>query len=108
MAAGEQAQSLHILVLGARGKHYTIDKYDKPVGQRSFLLSDDPDYRWAALAIANMLPQEPGTSGTTLTLFDLRQFRSRALDLPSGWEYVIYSYDIFILMPDVTVASLIE
>jgi hypothetical protein len=108
VAAGEQAQSLHILVLGARGRHYTIDKYDRPLGQRSFLLSDDPDYRWTALAIANILPQQPGTSGTTLTLFDLRQLRSRALDLPGGWEHIIYSYDIFILMPEVTVASLIE
>jgi hypothetical protein len=108
VAAGEQVKSLHIFVLGAHGKHYTMDGYGKPLGQRSFLLSDDPDYRWAALAIANMLPQEPGTSGTTLTLFDLRQLRSRALDLPTGWEHVIYSYDIFILMPEVTVASLIE
>ena len=108
VAAGEQAQSLHILVLGARGKHYTMDEYDKLFGQRSFVLSDDPDYRWAALAIANMLPQEPGTSGTTLTLFDLRPLRFRALDLPSGWEHTIYSYDLFILMPEVTVASLIE
>jgi hypothetical protein len=97
-----------ILVLGARGKHYTIDGYDKPFGQCSFLLVDDPDYKWAALAIANMLPQESGISGTTLTLFDLRQLRFRALDLPSGWEHIIYSYDIFVLTPEVTVASLIE
>jgi hypothetical protein len=63
VAAGEQAQSLHVLVLGARGKHYIMDAYDKPFGQRSFLLSDDPDYKWAALAIANMLPQEPQPPG---------------------------------------------
>jgi hypothetical protein len=108
LAAGEQAQSLHIVVLAAHGKHYTMDGYGKPLGQRSFVLSDDPDYGWAALAIANMLPQQPGISGTTLTLFDLRQLRYRALDLPTGWEHVIYSYDIFVLMPEVTVASLIE
>ena len=108
LAAGEQVQSLHILVLGARGNHYAINGYAKPFGQRPFLLSDDPDYRWAALAIASLLPQQPGSSGTTLTLFDLRQLRFRALDLPSGWEHTIYSYDIFILMPEVTVASFIE
>jgi hypothetical protein len=47
-------------------------------------------------------------SGTTLTLFDLRQLRYRALDLPNGWEHIIYSYDIFVLMPELSVASLIE
>jgi hypothetical protein len=107
-AAGEQAQSLHIVVLGAHGKHFTLDGYGKPLGQRSFVLSDDPVYGWAALAIANLLPQQPGVSGTTLTLFDLRQLRYRALDLPPGWEHVVYSYDLFILIPEVTVASLIE
>ena len=108
MAAGEQAQSLHIFVLGAHGKHYTMDGYGKPLCQRSFVLSDDPVYGWAALAIANLLPQQPGVSGTTLTLFDLRRLRYRALDLPPGWEHVVYSYDLFILIPEVTVASLIE
>lgn len=108
LAAGEQAQSLHILVLGAHGMHYSMDGYGKPLGQRSFVLSDDKDYRWAALATANLLPQQPKISGTTLTLFDLRQLRYGALDLPPGWEHVIYSYDLFILMPEVSVASLIE
>lgn len=108
VAAGEQAQSLHIFVLGAHGMHYSMDGYGKPLGQRSFVLSDDKDYRWAALAIANLLPQQPKVSGTTLTLFDLRQLRYRALDLPPGWEHVVYGYDLFILMPEVTVASLIE
>jgi hypothetical protein len=108
LAAGEQAQSLHVFVLGAHGKTYSFDGYGKPLGQRPFVLSEDPVYRWTALAIANSLPQQPGVSGTTLTLFDFRQLRNRPLDLSPEWVHVVYSYDLFVLIPEVTVASLIE
>lgn len=108
LAAGEQAQSLHLFVLGARGMHYKFAGYGKPLGQEPFIMSDDPDYKWLAVAISNLLPQQPGSAGTTLTLFDLRQLRYRHLDLPREWEHVIYSYDLCILMPEMTVASTIE
>ena len=108
LAAGEQTQSLHIFVLGARGKSYTVNGYGKPLGQESFVITDDPDYKWLAPAVADLFPQQPGTDGTTLTLFDLRLLRYRGLTLSREWEHVIYSYDICILMPELTVASLIE
>lgn len=108
VAAGEQAQSLHIFVLGARGKHFAINGYGRPLGQQPFVLSDDPDYKWLAPAVANMLPQGLRGVGTTLTLFDLRQLRHRGLDLSREWEHAIYSYDICVLMPELTVASPIE
>jgi hypothetical protein len=108
LAAGEQAQSLHIFVLGARGKSYTVNGYSKPLGQEPFVTTDDPDYKWLAPAVADLLPQPAGIDGTTLTLFDLRQLRYRGLTLPREWEHVIYSYDICILMPELTVGSLIE
>ena len=78
------------------------------MGQQPFVLSDDPDYKWLAPAVADMLPQGPGGAGTTLTLFDLRQLRYRGLDLSREWEHAIYSYDICILMPELTVATPIE
>jgi hypothetical protein len=108
VAAGEQAQSLHIFVLGARGKHFAINGYARSLAQQPFVLSDDPAYKWLAPAVANMLPQAPGGVGITLTLFDLRQLRYRDLDLSRDWEHAIYSYDICILMPELTVASPIE
>jgi hypothetical protein len=108
LAAGEQAQSLHMFVLGARGMHFTVAGYGKPLGRQPFVLSEDPDYKWLAPAVADLLPQPPAASGTTLTLFDLRQLRYRGLDLSREWEHVIYSYDFCILMPEVTVASAIE
>ena len=108
LAAGERAQSLHIFVLGARGKHFTINGYGKPLGQQSFVIADDPDYKWLAPAVTNMFPQQAGAVGTTLTLFDLRQLRYHGLVMSREWEHVIYSYDICILMPELTVASLIK
>jgi hypothetical protein len=108
LAAGEQVQSLHIFVLGARGEHYAINGYGRPWGLQSFVLTDDPNYKWLAPAVANMLPQGPGGAGTTLTLFDLRRLRYRGLDLSREWEHAIYSYDICILMPELKVATPIE
>jgi hypothetical protein len=108
LAAGEQAQSLHMFILGAHGMHFTIPGYGKPLGQIPFILADDPDYKWLAPAIANLFPQQTGSAGTTLTLFDLRQLRYRGLDLPREWEHVIYSYDLCVLMPELTVASAIQ
>jgi hypothetical protein len=108
LAAGERAQSLHMFVLGARGMHFNITGYGKPIGQVPFVMSDDPDYKWLLPAVANLLPQQAGGHGTTLTLYDLRQLRYRNLDLPREWEHIIYSYDLCILMPELTVASEIQ
>jgi hypothetical protein len=108
LAAGEQAQSLHMFILGARGMHFTIQGYGKPLGQIPFIMADDPDYKWLAPAVANLFPQQPGSTGVTLTLFDLRQLRYRGLNLPREWEQVIYSYDLCILMPELTVANPIQ
>jgi hypothetical protein len=108
LAAGEQAQSLHLIVFGARGMHYDIAGYGKPLGQQPFVMSDDPDYKWLALAVSNLIPADPAAPGTQLTLFDLRQLRYRGIDLPSQWEHVVYSYDLLILIPQLSVASVIQ
>jgi erythromycin esterase-like protein len=111
LAAGEQAQSLHLLVLGARGMHYAPAGYGKPFGQQPFVMSDDPDFKWLALAASNLIPANPTASGTPdspdaqLTLFDLRQLRYRGIDLPPQWEHIVYSYDLLILIPHLSVAS---
>jgi hypothetical protein len=108
LADGEQAQSLHLLVLGARGMHYAPAGYGKPFGQQAFVMSDDPDFKWLALAAANLIPADPAASGTQLTLFDLRQLRYRGIDLPPQWEHIVYSYDLLVLIPQLSVASLIQ
>ena len=88
--------------------HYDIAGYGKPLGQKPFVLSDDPDYKWLALAASNLIPTDPAAAGTQLTLFDLRQLRYRAIDLPRQWEHAIYSYDLLILIPQLSVASRIQ
>ncbi len=108
LAAGEQAQSLHIFVLGAHGAHATMVGYGRPIVQEPFVLAQDPDSKWLAPAVADLLPQQPGAPGTTLTLFDLRKLRYRGLNLSREWEHAVYSYDICILIPELTPTSAIE
>jgi erythromycin esterase-like protein len=109
VAAGEQAQSLHLLVFGAHGMHYDSSAgYGQPLGHKPFVMSDYPDYKWLALATSNLIPADPADPGTQLTLFDLRQLRYRGIDLPRQWEDAIYSYDLLILIPQLSVASLIQ
>jgi hypothetical protein len=110
-AAGEQAQSLHLLVLGARGTHYDPAgmRYGKPLGEKPFVLSeDDPTYKWVALAAADLVPPDPAHPDTQLTLFDLRQLRYRGLPLSPRWAHIVYSYDLLILIPQLSVASVIQ
>jgi hypothetical protein len=108
LADGEGARSLHILVLGARGTHALFGGYDKPLAHEPFVMTDDPDYKWLAPAVAELLPQQPGSAGGTLTLFDLRTLRFRGIDLPEGWKRIVYSYDLFVLVPELTPATPIE
>lgn len=108
LAASEQAKSLHMFVLGARGMHFTMAGFGKPMGQTPFVMADDPDYKWLAPAVANMAPQQAGQAGAVMTLYDLRKLRYRGLDLSRDWEHVVYSYDLCILMPELTVGSAIQ
>jgi hypothetical protein len=108
LAAGEHAQSLHLFIFGARGMHFDMPGYGKPLGQQPFTISDDPEYKWATLAAANLISADPTASGTQLTLFDLRQLRYRGIDLPRQWEHVIYGYDLLIVLPQLSVASRIR
>jgi len=106
LADGEGAQSLHILVLGARGEHALFAGYAKPLAHQPFVMADDPGYKWIAPAVADLLPQSG--PGATLTLFDLRKLRFRDIDMPPDWQRIVYSYDLFVLMPELTPAALIQ
>ncbi len=106
LADGEGAQSLHILVLGARGEHALFAGYAKPLAHQPFVMADDPEYKWLAPAVADLLPQSG--PGTTLTLFDLRKLRFRGIDMPPDWQRIVYGYDLFVLMPELTPADFIQ
>jgi hypothetical protein len=108
LADGQGVQSLHILVLGARGTHAGFAGYMKPLVQQPFVITDDPDYKWLAPAVAALLPQQAGSPGKTYTLFDLRKLRFRGIDFSGDWERIVYSYDLFIFIPELTPAAAIE
>jgi hypothetical protein len=108
LADGQGAHSLHILVLGARGTHAKFGGYAKPLGQEPFVMADDRDYTWLAPAVADLLPPQAGSSGKTYTLFDLRKLRFRGIDLPRDWEQIVYGYDLFVIIPELTPAAALE
>jgi len=40
-----------------------------------------------------------------MTLFDLRKLRFRGIDFPPEWKRIVYSYDMFVLIPELTPAG---
>ena len=108
LADGEGARSLHVLVLGARGTHAMFAGYAKPLGHQPFVMTDDPEYKWIAPAVADLLEQQANKGGKTLTLFDLRTLRFRGIELSPEWERIAYGYDLFVLMPELTPGAFIE
>lgn len=108
LADGERARSLHILVLGARGTHAAFAGYAKPLGHEPFVMTDDSDYKWLAPAVADLLPQQVASTGVTFTLYDLRTLRFRGIDFPPDWERIVYSYDLFVFIPELTPGTAVE
>lgn len=105
-ADGERTQSLHLLVLGARGKHALFGGYAKPVKIEPFTITDDPGHQWLAAAIERMVAKPD--KGDGLSLFDLRKLRFRGIDAPSEWRRIIHAYDLLVLLPEITPASMIQ
>ena len=98
----EGVRSLHILVMGAAGTAGVMRGYRKPLGAETFRLSEDPDAKWLQPALAAMLPTGSGEGARTLTLFDLRRLRFGKEKLAPEWEQLIYSYDLLVMIPEVT------
>jgi len=107
LADVQEARSLHIMIFGAHGTSATPQGYGKPLKIEPFDLATDKDQRYVAPALAAMFPSSPDKP--TLTLFDLRKLRfKRGLVLPDEWKSMIYSYDLLVLIPEVTPAKPIE
>lgn len=101
----EAAQTLHILVLGARGEHGAYAGYAKPIGKEAFNMAEYAGYEWLKPALERVLPQPSAGNGAQLTLFDLRTLRFRGIDLPPDWSRIAYSYDLLVLIPQLSAAS---
>jgi hypothetical protein len=104
-AAGENVPSVHILVLGLHGMHFTTPGYGKPMGQEAFDMSQVEDYQWLGALASQLFTHNPELPGQTLTLFDLRKLRYRDFDMPAEWERVVYSFDLLVVEPSFTVAD---
>ena len=68
-------------------------------------MAEYPEYEWLKPALERVLTQPSGSSGTQLTMFDLRALRFRGIDLPPEWNRIVYSYDLFVLIPELSAAS---
>lgn len=107
-ADGEKARSLHVMVFGARGKHGAFAGFDKPLNAESFAIADYPGYGWIEPAISGMLANPEKGEGTALTLYDLRKLRFRGIDMPPDWKRIVFSYDLMVLIPEISASSLIR
>lgn len=109
LADAQGVQSLHIIIFGAHGMSASYGGYRKPVKLAPFDLATDKDEQYIAPALAAMFPNDTTHGGTTLTLFDLRKLRfHRGLAMPDEWQSLIYSYDLLVLIPEVTPGTFIE
>ena len=107
LADVQEAKSLHIMIFGVHGTSASPQGYRKPLKLAPLDLATDKDQAYVAPALAAMFPS--GTDRNTLTLFDLRKLRfKRNLALPDEWSRMIYSYDLLVLIPEVTPATPIE
>lgn len=108
LADAEGTQSLHLFIYGAKGVHAGFAGFGKPVAHTAFVLGADQTDKWLTAAIENLFPQLPNNPGKTYTVFDLRKLRFRGLDVPEKWNHILYAYDLFILMPEITPADFIQ
>lgn len=108
LADAEGTESLHLFIYGAKGTHAGFAGFGKPLAHEAFVMDADDSDKWLTLAIADLFPQEQGSSSRIYTVFDLRTLRFRNLDIPEKWKHVVFAYDIFILMPEITPADYIH
>jgi hypothetical protein len=102
LADGEGSTSLHICVLGAKGTHVEFAGYNRPPKLEPFVMADDSDYHWIKPMVDNQVPNG-------WTLFDLRRLRFQKLGtLDPDMERLIYGYDLMVVIPELTPATLIH
>jgi hypothetical protein len=104
LASVEQATSLHIQVLAAKGTLAGLGGYARPTKTEHFVLADIPEYAWLK-PMVDMLPTTESDKSTGIVL-DLRKLRFRQLVLSAEWQHLIYGYDLLVVLPEFTPANL--
>ena len=105
LASVEHSRSLHIQVLARRGKVGSIAGYASPLNQESFVLLEVPEYAWLKPLIETLPEKQPAEGAVVV---DLRKLRFRNIPLPSEWQHVVYGYDLLVMLPEFTPATLYQ
>ncbi|GAA4038791.1 hypothetical protein GCM10022281_19540 [Sphingomonas rosea] len=97
-AEHEDARSLHVVILGARGQHANFAGFAKPFAASDYVMADEGLLKWFAAAASRQLPG-------SWTLFDLRTLRhARVTGIEPEWQRAINGIDILIVIPETTAA----
>lgn len=98
-AEREGARSLHVMIIGARGKHATFAGFGKSFPSSDYVTADAKPFRWFADAANRQLPGG-------WTLFDLRTLRhARIGGIEPDWQRTINGIDLLIVIPETTAAK---
>ena len=102
VAEGQGERSLHIAVFGAKGVHIGPGGYGRPYETAPFVMDEDDQYHWLKPAIDNQV------SGAW-TLYDLRplRFKRFVVELEPHMQSFLYSYDLLVIVPELTPAQMI-
>ena len=105
LASVEQATSLHIQVIAAKGTLAGLGNYARPTTKESFVLADVPEYAWLK-PVVDLLPAE--SNGSMGVVLDLRRLRFRQLEMSPEWLHLVYGYDLLVVLPVFTPANLYD
>ncbi len=103
LADSEHQQSLHILMMGAKGKQAQFAGINRPDVPASFdtLKDEDSDFRFLKPILDHLEP-------TGWTLVDLRQLRAavrRKDGVEADLDRLMYGYDLLIIVPEATAST---
>ena len=105
LASVEQASSLHIQVLAAKGTLAGLGGYAKPTTKETFVLADVPEYAWLKPVI-DLLPAN--SDRPMAVVLDLRKLRFRRFQMSPEWLHLVYGYDLLVVLPTFTPANLYQ
>lgn len=105
LASVEQATSLHVQVIAAKGTLASLGGYARPTKTERFVLADVPEYAWLK-PVVDLLPKD--SDRLMGVVLDLRKLRFRQLAMSAEWQHLVYGYDLLVVLPEFTPANFYE
>ncbi|HLV86555.1 MAG TPA: hypothetical protein VKV39_06220 [Candidatus Sulfotelmatobacter sp.] len=106
LADPQHSKSVHILLLGVKGKQARFAGIGKPAEATDFNLAEDKDSDFLFLK-----PFFEKTANDGMTMFDLRAFRQGFSSLgpvDREMERLVFGYDFLVLIPNATASGLLQ